>query len=1055
MQTKVLPLIIEAIHNDTLDALYKEQPELWLSVLKNKEDRYENPIAKTRPYLSLPWHWQALFSCLSQPFCENLMLFHERDGSRNAYGFSYANGGGNKIRDHAMAYCHSPGKATYFVYGDDVDFYININGTIKRLCPDFKQMDGSVDATTIDWTIDYIIHTFEKQYGTTYSNFWKAVAEEWKMFATQPLMLIEGTSVYQKKQRDGLMTGVVGTTLFDTVKSVVAYERYLEALKLHPSLLREEAATEFFLAQGLVIKPGTWRLEAVNTQELHGELWTTQKFLGAQMVYQQHGDHVILAPNLELDDWLKMFITPKRAESKNSSVAKERYLFDRMRGLLTTGAALNEDMYSFFNSQLYEMNPLSFVMEVSAGEGTGAPPELVHITGEDFRYSSSIGWPSPEWVRDLYADPAQKQGISMRPLFKETDKDFQDQYKRPEMQVDAVVVDVQTPMGIEASVVLAGDRVPPPVPAIDFSLMPSTVAQCTHPEPNPRSKIVDVDQPDKEVKQRPSLQDTIRMLMRPQRLASAPVMLRIIEEYLETGKLNDHLSQQLSRPDVLLQLVRFLVEYAPRVFFDDFWATLTQHMIWPLHEMASKLGVNADRLHKEVRDLGYFVVGTKSYPFVIGMPLSGATKTIRLQMQSQESENKEKLVKVKTQLRSTTVEKVPALKKQEQTLHQNITRATQLPAVVMMEKGKRRIPRLKKVPNLVIPVKLPPDVLKNIASDILRHNNIKVTRREERDPEGWSHTFLMNDEPVLVLYRAAGKQSWLTFFNKIVSTYQKDIVKLNKNETWSEQVDREEEIMIRVYKTDSGPVLIQTDRSAQVELLAQHPRLREITMDGFRQTWVSTGGNLQPLSLSTGSMRTRAERLERLLGEPITYEYAPLKTLSERYNLISHYYARQKTKQNPKSRGVRKDHSPRKEKGGQTSPARPQNEDGRIFSASSSRQRLLRNGDDEGRRQAWSRERPSYNKPSSVAGHSGTKRGPIVATMEAYQPPAGSHFQRQQNDGRPVRGVLDSRPGRRSSRSWSGGHRQGNVHGSFHGKSRSSKWQDAHTLPDHSEVVLC
>lgn len=83
-------MVCRAIAHGEEGKLRAEQPELFLCEVKNKLDRYEPEKLgdKTRPYVAYPFHFQALFSVLSQNFTESLKIFY--DGGTNAYGFSWA-----------------------------------------------------------------------------------------------------------------------------------------------------------------------------------------------------------------------------------------------------------------------------------------------------------------------------------------------------------------------------------------------------------------------------------------------------------------------------------------------------------------------------------------------------------------------------------------------------------------------------------------------------------------------------------------------------------------------------------------------------------------------------------------------------------------------------------------------------------------------------------------------------------------------------------------------------------------------------------------------------
>lgn len=1004
LQKYLLPMVVDAIQADKLDDLFREQPELWLTVLKNKEDRYEDPVKKTRPYIAFPWHWQALFSCLSQPFCEAMYLFHEKKGSRNAYGFSFANGGGSKLVQTVLEGCPKHGDVCFFVYGDDVDFYVNIRGKIHRLCPDFKQMDGSVDATTIDYTIDYIIHKFEQKNGTTYSNFWRSVAEEWKMFATQPLMLLEGTDVYQKKKRDGLMTGVVGTTLFDTVKATIAYTEYVQALQgggcLRTSLLKESSAVDFFAERGLVVKPGTWNLEEVNLSPENGSWWSQQKFLGVHLQWEEYKDELILVPALPMDDWLRLLLTPKRDEQVKtlSNIAKDRYLFDRMRGLLTTGAVFDNTARLLFNSILRDVDSQAIVMQVQSGEGKGAPPEFVNIVGDDFRFSSSMGWPTKEWALDLYAPPHLQSKVPMAQVFECGEAPFLQVYERPSIRIEASVVDVATPYGVEASVVLAGEKKEFTPPPIDASLMPSQVSKRTVDEPNKRSKLVDLEDLDKKIKRKPTIADSIRLLMQPQPLASARTMLLLMNGLIEKGDIDASVKGKLLRPDVMLQMVRFLVDFAPRTLFEDWWGHLTQHMLWPLDEMAGVLGIHPQRLETEARQLGYFVVGRPTNKWVVGVPLAGVDKQVRDQIAAQEKENVQTLNQVKKEMKEATVEKVAQLKKQEQNLHANVTRATQVPAAVMVEKGEKKLPILKEIPNYKIPDNLGPQELRICATDILAHNKLKAWRKEERDPSGWTHTFWVDGVPVVTLYRFGGKASWLYFYQMVVNTYLRDTNnKIRKGESWVDAADRETDVKVRVYKTGVGPILMQRTVDGPIELIQEHERLlSEITPNG-RRVLVRNGPSVQELTLRSGTFAERTKRLERLLGEPVTFDYAPLSELSKRYNISMQSYGGKENKSPKGSKGRSKsgrqrNYSKAQEKQGQKEAGPVHDRDPH---SSGKRERLFRDGRSQGRRQSGRTERTGFPHTACLDRNEGEQGSPVVATLETDQSPGGGDFLRQ------------------------------------------------------------
>nr|WPV63107.1 MAG: RNA-dependent RNA polymerase [Wufeng shrew permutotetravirus 5] len=998
MQDHLLPMVVDAIQNDTLDKLFSEEPEFWLCTLKNKEDRYEDPSEKTRPYLGMPWHWQALFSCLSQPFCRSLKLFTEDPRCRNAYGFSYANGGGDAIRAHVLKQCAKPGSSTYFVYGDDVDFYHNDRGVIKRVCPDFRQMDGSVDHETIDWTIDYIVECYIKQHGDTYANFWKSVAEEWKMFATAPLMVVDGDNIFVKKRRDGLISGVVGTTLFDTVKSITAYEEYLKALEHHPSLMNEEAATAFFATLGLEIKSGTWEVETVNFSEEPDTLFTNQKFLGMQLMYKQHKNNVVLVPTLPEKDWLEMFITPKRLDKSKSRLGDDRYAFDRIRGLMTTGAVFQPRLERFFNTvMLYDIDPLAIVMDVQACNGMGAAPELTLVLGEDFTYNSSMGWPDLEWALDLYSSPDKKIGAELKSIYKDGESFIREAYSRPKLQPDTMAVDVKTMHGIEHSVVLAVDK-PVQIPAVvDASLMPSKPSIRTVTEASFRAKIRDLQEKydsDKKAPQpkrkKPTLSEEIQTLLKPKPLPHASKLEDLLRDYLASGHQPEQLQGANRRPDMMLQLFQYLLTYAPQTLFDEWFGSLISHAVYPLHEAAAKFGVSPDRLRNEARKLGYYVVGPKSNELISGVPLAGAPEAILRQQKRQEVENTEALTKVGKQLKDATIEQVPKLKSQQKALLTNITRSTELPAAALLDTAPKTL-RLRKVPNLVIPRELTVDRHRIVANEILAHNKLRATREETKFPDKtWNHKFFINGKEILKLDQFGGKAAWLYFYQFVINWYRKDTTTLQKGEDWNDYIEREAQARTLVYRNSAGPVLIQRP-GLPVELIGTSDRLEERITEAGKAVFCTYGGSTFELKLHRGTLERRRQRLERLLGETISLEKAQyIDFPSHKFNYLKQYNVRQKRKEDAKKQTKR-------DSGGESSaraqaPAQKQKTEtpehvsvGDVGSSGSG-QRLLRNRHPSSQRQGRKFKRPNQHNTQGLARNTRPKRGHAVAKVAPRVP---------------------------------------------------------------------
>nr|QKN89019.1 MAG: RNA-dependent RNA polymerase [Riboviria sp.] len=419
-----VPALVDAIKGgpEVFKKFYLENPEMFVLECKNKTDRYEVAKLKdkTRPYFNTPAHIALLQSALMQPFCRALKLFTEGGRCRNAYGYTLAKGGGAALWKR-MEDSLKTGTPFFFAYGDDVDLYVPHKGDLYRVSPDFKQMDYSVDYGTLVLTLDYIQQTYVEQHG--HNAFWEHFFVLWKELLKDPRFLVQGTGVYTKNA-DGLMSGVVGTTLFDTVKSVLAYERYLVYLQTagRIKLFSEHASKQFFEQQGLEIKAGTWNPEKVNMHLLPGHidgnnfvpgrLPSENKFLGVQLMPVAGPKHVDFVPFLPKEDWLTCLCTPRDGphNGRPSNTAKLRTHFDRMRGYLVTGAAFDESARNYCYSEIDRIPSDVILMQTQSA----ALGEIENIVGEEFEYPTSECVPHLKWIFDIYASEENK--FSLPPL---------------------------------------------------------------------------------------------------------------------------------------------------------------------------------------------------------------------------------------------------------------------------------------------------------------------------------------------------------------------------------------------------------------------------------------------------------------------------------------------------------------------------------------------------------------------------------------------------------------------------------------------------------------
>lgn len=161
----------------------------------------------------------------------------------------------------------------------------------------------------------------------------------------------------------------------------------------------------------------------------HGELWTTNKFLGMRFMWRQYKicDEVkyTLVPTLDEREWLDLILHPRdeinTAGTVMSSVAKQRKSLDRARGYLVTGAIFNPAIAQVLAKAIDMVPAAAILMAVANGDGKGEAPAEYQIVGEDFEYPNSEGIPTEEWVTRLYSNdtPNPAHWVSVFPTLHE------------------------------------------------------------------------------------------------------------------------------------------------------------------------------------------------------------------------------------------------------------------------------------------------------------------------------------------------------------------------------------------------------------------------------------------------------------------------------------------------------------------------------------------------------------------------------------------------------------------------------------------------------------
>jgi len=400
---KDLEELLEAADGD-FDQYMAERPWLMAAECKNKQDRYKvsELKSKTRPYWSINSSMQFLFSFLAQNFTSTLKTFDQQEGCWNGYGFSLAHGGGEKIRRWAMN--TKRGEKKLAIYGDDVMLvFRDKEGILWNVMPDFSQQDASVDKDTVLHTIAYICTCFEKKWGP--NPFWQNIALLWAKMAINSKFWIDGIQMYNKPHAS-LRTGVVGTTIFDTVKSIFAYEVLLHK---RVNLMDQKAVIKEMKRMGLTIKEGTWNPTPVNEEQDAGQTLFQSKWLGALLVFVEGKYMTEPIPFLPEDDLVSLIGNPRVIVSaKSTRTTVQRYLFDSARGYMVTGAFHHPNLWNAMCDIVNNTSNEVIAMGVQSNNGRGEAPELVHLVGEDFQWPSSDGVPDPNFCKNVFLSSDNK-----------------------------------------------------------------------------------------------------------------------------------------------------------------------------------------------------------------------------------------------------------------------------------------------------------------------------------------------------------------------------------------------------------------------------------------------------------------------------------------------------------------------------------------------------------------------------------------------------------------------------------------------------------------------
>lgn len=406
-----------------LKRFFEDDPELLVFECKNKEDRYDvdKLMTKTRPYFNTPSHISLPVSFIMQKFTKALHNIGTNKHTVCAYGFSMANGGGRAVFDRWNA-VRKDGRTRFHVYGDDVDIMAKIQGKVYRISPDIKQMDSCVDFDTIKLTLRWVASHFHRKGGK--NDFWESILAMYEKMLESPHIMIEGETVYTKSP-DGLMSGVVGTTLIGCVKAAISYSRLVQFTDLvgREKLLDHKFCSKWLLEWcGLVVKEGTWVPEEINFDldpilpgEAPRSLPSSNKFLGVRYLPALGPNGVDWVPYLTDDEWVRLFVTP-RDSVERSATALKRTHFERMRGYLITGAIFSPVAKEYCYAEIDTLPDEVILMETQNHQ---AIESIILGQEEPFIITDSQVIPTWEWVFNIYSHEENKYDVT--PLYVHTD----------------------------------------------------------------------------------------------------------------------------------------------------------------------------------------------------------------------------------------------------------------------------------------------------------------------------------------------------------------------------------------------------------------------------------------------------------------------------------------------------------------------------------------------------------------------------------------------------------------------------------------------------------
>lgn len=254
--------ILNGIRDGSIAKLLTEHPQWLLVKLMNKLDRYDmrelhekKDTGTVRQYFVYGFHWVILFSALTQNVSQSMVGFWEDPRSFSAHGFSWQNGGPQRIVDWIRwAAKQAPGLYGIAYSDDQLWVVVCKDGTVYILVLDIKRMDLNLVANVGRLYVEYGKRVLVGKIDKTWEG---ALTLQGKLAFSCPVIVEHGL-VFESKNH--LHSGVPGTPEFDQVASAAAFKLMRERMGAPANLKEVKEGLEIGLDAwksrlGLTVKP--------------------------------------------------------------------------------------------------------------------------------------------------------------------------------------------------------------------------------------------------------------------------------------------------------------------------------------------------------------------------------------------------------------------------------------------------------------------------------------------------------------------------------------------------------------------------------------------------------------------------------------------------------------------------------------------------------------------------------------------------------------------------------------------------------------------------------